>query len=183
MLNVSAGTLHLNGVHLDGRAGSNARGNGGAARIGSGATLTLTNSRVTGNRSGGAFYVDGGTLELTRTHVSDNESASGAGGGAVFLRGGTLASRNSRFEANQSTHPLPLFSGGAVHGGAILATAGATVSMESDTLRSNQASYGGALAVQDASCGDINLTDLWAEGKTAALRGGAICTSALRPSP
>ena len=102
----------------------------------------------------GAIFQSGGAVEIVGSRLSKNSAA--AQGGAIYTSEGTLAIVSSvLFDNHCSIWPLtPGF------GGAIYALA-ATVALQTVTLRSNQAFFGGALyAVKDQSTGHYSIVTL-----------------------
>ncbi len=92
-------------VNNDGTSG----GSGGGLRLGTGGTVTLNNSTLSGNtaqRGGGAYISDAGsTLTLNFSTVTGN-SASVTGGGVRLIADGALVIRNSVLAGNVSADSL-----------------------------------------------------------------------------
>jgi Peptidase M10 serralysin C terminal/RTX calcium-binding nonapeptide repeat (4 copies) len=120
--------------------------NGGGIFLGSGATLALTDSAVTGNDTGdpdnesasgdgGGIFADiGSTLTLDRTTVSSNSVETGYyaysdGGGIAAAGGNTVVIRDSTIAGNS-----------AVNGGGIFVAAGSTVQLARSTVELNTGS-------------------------------------------
>ncbi len=116
-------------------SGNNAGVGGGG--IGSAGTLTNTSvKRNTAGTEGGGIYTDTGSLTVTRSTVSDNDSTNN-GGGIFFTSPGTLNVTNSTLSGNES----------AAWGGA-LSTDEGTTNLRSATINRNvaDANAGGEFA-------------------------------------
>jgi len=99
MEQVGTGALTLTDVTITG--GTNSSGNGGG--ILSSASVTLTDSVLTGNTTaadGGGIAVNG-SLTITRSAVTNNTA--GSDGGGAFVQAGALTVTDSTFSANTAT--------------------------------------------------------------------------------
>jgi len=152
--------LTLTGLTLT-RGASLPAGQGGfGGAILNGGTLTITSSTLSNNQGGfggGAIRNDGGTVTITGSTLSGNQANNG---GAVFSQfGGTLTITSSSLNGNQ-----------AVIGGVIY-NRGGTVAITTSTLSGNQASFRGG-AIQNG--GPLRITTSTLSGNQAGFRGGAI---------
>ena len=126
---VQAGiTLNLDGMTIsDGSESLGGSGGGGILNLG---TLNVTNSTFSRNNSawyGGGLYNNGGTLNVTNSTFSRNGAQFGGG---IFNRGGTLNVTNSTFSSNSATY------GGGIYNHGIL-------NVTNGTLARNSASQDG----------------------------------------
>ncbi|QFS43699.1 DUF4347 domain-containing protein [Nostoc sphaeroides] len=122
---------------------------GGGILVNESSILSLTNSKVSGNNSGGGIS-GRGTISLTNSTVSGNTATSGGG-----ISGGTISLTNSIVSGNTAT------SGGGISGG--------TISLTNSTVSGNTATSGGGI-----SGGTISLTNSTVSGNTATQYGGGI---------
>lgn len=135
---------------------------GGAVRVDSGASLTMTDgivrtSNAAGSSSqGGGIYTDG-QLMLNGVTVEDNQS--GSGGGIYVAAGGFAKADNSTLQNNSATS-----------GGGIAGTGGALFTRS--LLTGNSGAFGGA--VETNSCGSFKFIYTTISGNYASQRGGAI---------
>ena len=115
-----------------------------AAGIGNVGTMTIVNSIITGNtasNSGGGIFNYGGTLSVSNSLISNNQSTANGGAGVInygpttTVRPAIATFVNDTFTGN-SAH----FSGGAVDNGN-----SGTLSLVNDTLVANTAQEGGGL--------------------------------------
>ncbi len=84
----NSGTLALNRVTISGNQVTAGPGLGGGV-YSHGPSLTITNSRITGNSTsnlGGGVYIDGGTSRIQNTDITANR-ADGRGGGLIIVAG------------------------------------------------------------------------------------------------
>jgi hypothetical protein len=105
----NSGSLTLiNASIYNNRAGQAAlaRGNGGGIYNTAGATLTATNSTISGNYAGnkGGGIWSAGTASLTHTTVTRNVRLAGSGSG-VYVNGGTLNLTNSLVAGQAENDP------------------------------------------------------------------------------
>ena len=119
-------TLTLTNSIVSGNTGSGL--GGGITNRGS---LTLTNSAVSGNRGSGIFNGPGGTLTLTNSTVSGN-TAIQKGGGIYNLQGGMLTLVNSTVSGNSAAA-----GGGGICNCGVLDPAGGTVTLVNSTVSGN----------------------------------------------
>jgi hypothetical protein len=145
-----------------------ADGDGGA--IVSFGTLNISNSKfldnqTTLNGNGGAI-VSFGTLNISNSEFAYNKAANG---GALYPTGAAAVTTitGSTFHDNQTTS---LTNG---WGGAIYMSAGASVTINSSTLSTNQAQAGGAVLVYEASTRLI-VTNSILNQNYASVSGGGI---------
>ncbi|HEY7007797.1 MAG TPA: choice-of-anchor Q domain-containing protein [Jatrophihabitantaceae bacterium] len=99
ILNLGAGTLTL--VHVS-TISSNVGGTGVTNGVAASATLTITDSTVTGNESypdAGGIENDGGSVTLTRSTIAYNSSRNSSGGG-IGNYGGTFRVIDSTISGN-----------------------------------------------------------------------------------
>lgn len=152
--------------HVSARSGSppaDADGiaRGGAIRVDSGASLTMTDgvvrtSKLPGNSQGGGIYT-AGQLVLNGVTVEDNQSISG--GGIYVSDTGSAAVADSTLQNNSASG-----------GGGIAGTGGALFTRS--LLSGNSAGFGGA--AQTSSCGTFKFIYTTISGNYASQRGGAI---------
>jgi len=147
---LSGPTVVLRGlVVTNGTSVGDASNGGGISNSG---TLTLTNSTVSGNETtgnGGGIYNDDGTLTLTNSTVSGNEA--GYGGAGIYNRG-TLTLTNSTVSGNTGVY-------GA--GGGISNVDG-TLTLTNSTVSGNATAYGGSGISNDG--GTLTLTNTVIDG-------------------
>ena len=162
---------------------------GGIYNATQGATLTLTNSTVSGNiarfggEAGGIF--NEGTLTLTITTISGNEANDGGG----IFNVGTVTLTNSPVSANTATKSDGILNGGAMTlssstirentadsqgGGIYNATQGATLTLTNSTVSGNSAAHGGGIFSE----GTATLGNSTVSGNTATDGGGGISNTA-----
>jgi len=114
--------------------------NGGGITVDSDATLTLTNSTVTGNEvlnggGGGGIYVSfGGSATITNSLISDNTSENDGGG--IFSNGG-VSLINSAVNGNHADFT----------GGGILSTG--NLSLLNTTVDDNTSAFGAGIFLSD----------------------------------
>ena len=95
-----------------------------------------------GQWDGGAIAAPfGGVLSITSTLFSENRMPNNADGGAAHLTGGTAAFRNTTFYRNTATR----------YGGAVFATATATVDFLDCLFFESTAYFGGSLWIEQGS--------------------------------
>ncbi len=134
---------------------------------------TFRDARTTGNRGGGAIYLEGGTALFAAVRFLGNESDSNEGGGAVYVRSADSPPvfEGCIFEDNQAINTSR--GGGAVH----LHSSGATFRSDSTGSpttfeRNNSDGCGGAVrmnqSTQDSSFFDTRFV------ANSADKGGAI---------
>jgi hypothetical protein len=109
-----------------------------------GATLTITNSTLSGNsasNAGGGIFNSGTTLTITNCTLSGNSGGDSGGGGIFNYSGTTLTITNSTLSGNSAGV------GAAGVGGGIL-TSGTTLTITNSTLSGNSTTYnnGGGIA-------------------------------------
>jgi hypothetical protein len=149
-------TVGISGITLEnGKAAS-----GGGIYI-NGGTLTLTDSAISDNAAsnfGGGIYNQYGTLTLTNTTVSDNWAT--IYGGGIFNSNGTLTLRNSTVSSNSTSF-----------GGGIFNTNG-TLMLTDSTVSDNSAPYGGGIF--NYNHGTLTLSSSTVSGNSAGTDGGGI---------
>ena len=133
--------------------------------------LTLNDLTITGGRAdndspngarGGGIRTDSGSVSLTSSTVSGNES--GLSGGGIFTGSGSVSLTNSTVSGNEST-----FSGGG-----IFAAVG-SVSLASSTVSGNGAAEtGGGIRTNS---GSVSLNSSTVSGNESGALGGGISTS------
>ncbi|MGI8856661.1 MAG: choice-of-anchor Q domain-containing protein [Thermomicrobiales bacterium] len=166
---------------------------GGIANTG-GATLSVTNSTLSGNSAstGGGIYNVSGILTVTNSTVSGNSATGTGGGGGIFHFGGTLTVAASTFSGNSASIGGSIlsnsgnvnvnataavtnstFSGNSAgRGGGIAADNYNTVTVTNSTLAGNSAHFGGGIFI--FSGGTVSLTNTLLAANTVTL-GGANC--------
>lgn len=150
-------TMRLNG-------GGTAMTGTAPVRVGGTGRVTLRDgARITNNKSsssGGAVYVDGGTLTMQGGKIDGNISPNGGGiaaaDGVLLLEGGTI-------NGNTATN------GG---GGLFLQGADAEATFSGTTVSGNGAKNGGGLYVQSGSTAEW--TDGTLSGNSATQQGGGV---------
>lgn len=159
----SAGAhLHFDDVRL---SNSRAEAQGGAVYCfgGTDGTLTMTDTVVSGNRSGrgSGLYNDGCDTVITRSAFLNNTAIITA---ATRLGGGLYAAGPVRITNS-------LFSGNsALDGGGLFVAAGYTVAITSTTLANNTAGYGGAIE----NSGTLTVTASLLDRNTVTGSGGGL---------
>src|SRR5216684_3995811 len=139
-------------------------GGGGILNYG---TLTLSNSRLSGNSASGAYYASGGgifnsgTATISNSTLSDNR-ATYYGGGIYnnYYGGGTVTIRNTTLSGNSAT----LYYGGGIYNG------GNTVTINNSTLSGNSATIGGGIY----NSGTATISNSTLSGNSATYYGGGI---------
>ena len=139
-------------------------------------TLTLKSaSLVESNKAngtssttyGGAFFIDGGSADISGTTIRNNETAATGWGGAIYVQNGSVRLSNGTLvEGNHAN------TGGAV-------SANKTdITISDTTLKKNTASNGGALFLASSSLTipeqNERQNGTLFEGNTAVASGGAI---------
>lgn len=136
-------------------------GNGGGGMLVQGGTVVLRNSIVTDNSagllSGGGIEVGGGDMTLANTTVSNNTAGDGGGG---IAGGGTLAIEDSIITGNTVTG----LGGGLAFRGGILTVRNSSVSLN--------VAYAGA-GISNVA-GTVTLTNSAVIGNRATFSGGGI---------
>ncbi|MCA9053909.1 MAG: hypothetical protein KDA75_08730, partial [Planctomycetaceae bacterium] len=169
---LQTGTLSITDSTLNGNTAAGDDGRGGAIAIGSygasGIALNVTGSLLASNIAGeygGAIYASDAAVSITDSTLTDNHANEDldASGGALFIRGDNATITGSTLSGNTAID----------HGGAIRASQDAygTLSIQSSTLKGNQASSGGAV---DVLYGDVQITGSTLADNIASGRGGAI---------
>jgi predicted outer membrane repeat protein len=131
----ASGNLTLNQLTL---TSGNVANQGGAILLKTGAVLTATRVKLSGNvatAGGGAIYAQAGTtLTVTEDTISNNDSGGTAGGGGILSLGNTTVSR-STFTGNSGDL-----------GGAIMVDVPGNLSVINSTFTANTAnSFGNAI--------------------------------------
>lgn len=127
-----------------------------------GATFELGNKAVETN--GGAFYINGGNVEIKGGVISHNKSIKKAGGG-FYVNGGTISVNNATVSYNEA----------ATDGGAFYATGGGAITIENNSaVTYNKAlNYGGAAY----SSAGITVDHSMLSYNEAKKGGGAYCSA------
>ena len=173
--NVSGNISDLNGGGISAFSGDvslsnsavseNISDEGGGGGI-SAATVTVTNSTVSGNSSGGdGGGIRGGTVFLTNSSVNDNSSVDDGGG--IFTSSGDVSLIDSTLTGNSSTYGT---------GGGISSTRG-DVFLSNSTVSENSATSfrsGGGIY---AGSGNVSLIDSILSENSTLLDGGGIFTN------
>jgi hypothetical protein len=140
---------------------------GGIANPG-GATLSVTNSTVSGNSasfSGGGIYNVSGTLTVTNSTVSGNSvTGTSGGGGGIFHFGGTLTVAASTFSGNSASV------GGSILGNSGNVNVNATAAVTNSTFSGNSAGRGGGIAADNFN--SVTVTNSTLSGNSAHFGGG-----------
>jgi hypothetical protein len=144
---------------------------GGGIDNESGATLTITNSTLSGNTAGsvgnpsveGGGIFNSGTLTIVNSTVSGNTAGGISGGGGGMFNGGTLTIVNSTVSDNTAIKGAGVDNGGAA----------TTVTITNSTFSGNAASvYGGACF----NIGILQIADSTVSDNSAGIFGGGILT-------
>jgi hypothetical protein len=148
---VSPGVLTVSGLTISDGKVSDFNVAGGIRNQGSG-TVNITDSILSNNNTfiggGGAIYNESnGIINITRSTLSNNSTVSGLGG-AIYNSTGTISLTNSTLSQNAATF---LGGGGIANNGA------GTVIIVNSTFSQNSASSGGAIF--NSSAGSINITN------------------------
>jgi predicted outer membrane repeat protein len=162
LIESAGGRLHFVNATL---SDSQANDQGGAIYcfVGSGGSLSLTNTVVSGNRSdrGSGLYVDGCTTSIRDSRFLNNSAEPT---GTVRLGGGLFAAGPVAITATT-------FSGNtALDGGALYVANGYTVTVAASTFTNNTAGYGGAIE----NSGAVTVTDSLIERNTVTGAGGGV---------
>ena len=169
----------------------------GSAGVGAGvydnhATVTITNSTLSGNvatNKGGAIYVNNATLILTNTTLSGNQAANYGGGIETNGSSSLLTLTDCLFAGNQTTgasNPLggaldnyhatttvtncTFSNNSATRGGGIYNNPNSTLTVIGSTFTSNTASQGGGIYAQNS----LTVTDSTFDSNSATALGGGI---------
>lgn len=156
--------------------GNRSASQGGAIHIKG--TLTLNSgSLVESNKAdgkssttyGGAFFIDGGTADISGTTIRNNETAATGWGGAIYIQNGSLRFSNGTImEGNK-----------ALYGGAVSANK-TSIDLKNVSLKKNSATNGGALFLSNSSVSaqgenkDNMISGTVFEDNVAVTSGGAI---------
>jgi CSLREA domain-containing protein len=136
---------------------------GGGIITANGASVTLTNTAISGNSTpfgnGGGVYADGGTLALINSTVSGNTAPAGVGGG--LFTSGTTTLTNSTVDGNV-----------AIGGGGIFNFPSSALTVVKSTVSGNRAtaSFGGGIS----NLGALTLANSTVSGNSADFNGGGI---------
>ena len=131
-------------------------GFGGGVFVQSGATLTLTNSTVTGNNaSGGGGIAAAGAVGLAGSTVSGNQASTGrlTRGGGIFATS-TLVLFNSTISGNTA---VDTGGGASSQGGGVFA--GSALSVNNATIAGNTAATGGGIYTATPQAGTQTLVN------------------------
>ncbi len=189
----NSGILTVSNSMLSGNFANNVSGNtanGGAIRNTSGGIVTVSNSQISGNIADGlgGGISNSGTLTITNSRISGNSVASfSAGGGIHNDDGGTLTITNSRISENsagndgggiwssgQITIANSTISGNTAHnGGGILNNGpGSNLTISNSTLSGNSAPIGVGGGIRNNYGGTLSVTSSTISGNTAVIGGG-----------
>ena len=155
---ITGGTVGLSGLAIvNGRSTAD---DGGGIKVNA-ATLTVSNSTISGNAAaagfrGGGIWQFGGTLLVTGSTISGNAAPGGAGITSIDV---DLTVENSTISGNTAT----LFGGGLYHNGG-----SATVTNSTISGNAGGTIGGGGIYNQ----GDITLTNSTISGNSASSGGG-----------
>ena len=155
-------------VTISGVTISNGRGQGGGGILSQGATLTLTDSTITGNSaidyggtvSGGGIYNGDGTLRIVHSTIAGN-SATNTGGGianfaSLFVTGSTISGNSANV-------------GGGINSTRAVEITRSTISGNSATYSGGSDGGGGIRSVNT-----VNVTNSTIVGNTTGGIGGGI---------
>lgn len=203
-IRVDSGTLSLVDVVVDSNAVTSGFGSsgGGIWAGGTGPTVSIAGSRITGNTAkntgvsyvatGGGIFMGAGTLTITDSLISGN-SAANDGGGIDAVAGTTLTLTNSTIASNTGKNGDGLFNAGTAtirnstitdngnnvvggQGGGIYNSGTAT--LESVTIGANRASNGGGDGGDIYNSGSMSARNtLVDEALTSGNCGGTLPTS------
>ena len=100
-------SAELKGLTFQGNSSTSTSSKGAAIQVSSGCSLTLVNCNVMGNTSttglGGGIYVSSGALTLIDSNVSGNTSGGTASkGGAIYVDSGSLDATRAVFSGNSA---------------------------------------------------------------------------------
>ena len=140
---VAGGTVFIDGGEVRGSVA----GLGGALAVTDGATLSMVDAALAGNRtvgSGGGIHTDGSHLDLCRVDIAGNRSWTGAGAG-INATGGTLSVANTSLVGNTA----------ASFGGGVAAQSIADGLITNVLLHGNAAGTGGGMFL--IAAGPVNL--------------------------
>lgn len=157
----------------------------GGALFSSGASLTIDDSRLIGNTTGGiggGIFASGGSLTISNSQIISN--VSGEIGGGVFLWDGEVMIADSIFVNNQSSvgggASLPSSSGEVARttfsenkggrGGAVWLCFGGEITFEDNLFTKNVGENGGVFNMCSSSHAILNRN--WLTGNLADLGGG-----------
>jgi hypothetical protein len=145
-------TTSVSGVTIE-----NGLGHTGGGIVTAG-TLTVTDSTVSGNNSsdgGGGIWNDNGSLTLTDSTVAANNTYRGGGGGVENDHGG-LTIADSTLSANNA------FNGGITIGGGGIENVDGTVAITDSTFSQNASDYngGGGAVFNDNGTTDVTASTL-----------------------
>lgn len=177
-------TLVITGADVSRNAGGGVRVDAPRTR----ASITIRDSRITGNRSpgpGGGIAITGGGSRpshtfIERTTISGNVAAS-TGGGGVASSGSDLYLSRSVVEGNTAGRDEDPASGGGVWFRAPERLPESGVSVVDSTVAGNTASLaGGGLSLTGG--GTIRVIGTRVTGNTAGAQGGGIAVQANRPA-
>jgi hypothetical protein len=142
---------------------------GAAGGIASSGNLTIVNSTVSSNYAvhgglpsggfAGGIYVDGGSLELIQSTISNNTGA--LYGGGIQSDDGTITITDSIISGNRSAE-----------GGGIQMGGTATVDIRNSTINGNIASFNGGIS----NHGTLTIRNSTLSGNSASSQGGALGT-------
>jgi hypothetical protein len=146
-------------------AGTGGSQGGGIDIVGHG-PVTITNSTIANNSApfggGIALFLGNANLAITNSTLSGNSA--GTGGGAVYFNGtGAFSITNSTI-ANNTAAGAVAYGGGAID----LTSAGAAVTLTSDTLTGNSATGNGGAINFPAGTGVMTIDNSILAGNTAA---------------
>ncbi|HZS00748.1 MAG TPA: CSLREA domain-containing protein [Chloroflexota bacterium] len=150
----TAAQVTITGLTIQNGAAA-AGGLGGGVRVGSGSTLVLTNTTVSGNAAdgtGGGLF-NAGTATLTNTTFSGNAAA---GGGGLY-NAATVTLTSTTLSGNSAGSGGGLYNSG-------------TATLTNTTFSGNAASFGGGLF----NNGTATLTNTTFSGNAAASGGGGL---------
>jgi CSLREA domain-containing protein len=158
------GTLTLNNCTVSGGAAAPSVGTGGGIFNNTGATLTLTNSTVSGNSAvGGGGILNSGTLSVVNSNLTGN--VAGISGGGAIYNNGPLTLTNSTVSGN--------FGGG---GAGIFNGSSGTVTVTDSTVSGNFG--GGSSGGGIFNGGSFALTNVTVSGNLSPTIAGGIYNGA-----
>lgn len=143
---VGGNRVTMTNCFISNNSATSSTSQGGGAYFLNPTSFVLTNSTVSGNKSGedggGVYFLSGGTLMMECTTVSDNQAnllKARKGGGGLYLFGNTFngAIRNCTISGNSATN-----------GGGIVLRGSGNLTVENSTVAFNAADKGGGISNQ-----------------------------------
>lgn len=170
------GQIIIEGEHsvLSGNTATDPDTGGGAAYGHRGGLIAESGVSFTGNHAagiGGAIYQPGGLISLNGAYLSANTAASG-GAIAAGEDIGSISIQNSLLSENKATGRQ-----NSGYGGALYRKSGGTVDIQSSSLNSNTAMFGGAIFTGSGEGDSMWISYSVMKNNSAEYDGGAVYTS------